>query len=127
MAVDGPFHVHSLCYVPHPLALHILTSLPLTLHPSESLPVIALHCTVQMNLVRESNAHLRRENEELTSRLGALDKQLKQFKDAAAPFEEEARTVKADKEALEAANVQLLTDAHYWRDRCVLCVADCIL
>jgi FtsZ-binding cell division protein ZapB len=80
-----------------------------------------------MNLVRESNAHLRRENEELTSRLGALDKQLKQLKDAAAPFEEEARTVKADKEALEAANVQLLTDAHYWRDRYVLCVAESIL
>jgi FtsZ-binding cell division protein ZapB len=80
-----------------------------------------------MNLVRESNAHLRRENEELTSRLSTLDKQLKQLKDAAAPFEEEARTVKADKEALEAANVQLLTDAHYWRDRCVPCVAEHIL
>jgi FtsZ-binding cell division protein ZapB len=80
-----------------------------------------------MNLVRESNAHLRRENEELTSRLGALDKQLKQLKDAAAPFEEEARTVKADKEALEAANVQLLTDAHYWRDRYVLFVAESIV
>jgi hypothetical protein len=71
----------------------------------------------QLNLVRESNAHLRRENEELSKRVAAGAEQLKALKDEIAPQEEMGRKLKADKEALEGINTQLQQDANYWRDR----------
>jgi predicted nuclease with TOPRIM domain len=67
--------------------------------------------------VRESNAHLRRENEELSKRVAAGAEQLKALKDEIAPQEEMGRKLKADKEALEGINTQLQQDANYWRDR----------
>ena len=69
----------------------------------------------QLNLVRESNAHLRHENEELSKRLTTTNNDLKKSKDDAAPLEETVRKLRADKEALEAANTQLLTDTNYWK------------
>lgn len=71
----------------------------------------------QLNLVRESNAHLRRENEELSKRLSVTGVELKSSKDSVAPLEESVRKVRADKEGLEAVNAQLLIDINYWRDR----------
>ena len=43
--------------------------------------------------------------------------ELKNLKDNAVPVEEAGRKLKAEKEALEVANSQLLLDANYWRDR----------
>ena len=71
----------------------------------------------QLNLVRESNAHLRHENEELAKRLASTGAELKKVKDASAPLEETARKLRAEKEALEQANAQLVTDTNYWKDR----------
>lgn len=70
--------------------------------------------------MRESNAHLRRENEELSKRVATGAEQLKALKDEAAPQEEIGRKLKADKEALEGINTQLQQDANYWRDRLVV-------
>lgn len=74
-----------------------------------------------MNLIRESNAHLRRENEELSKRVALGAEQLKALKDEVAPQEETGRKLKADKEALEGINTQLQQDASYWRDRWESC------
>lgn len=76
--------------------------------------------------MRESNAHLRRENEELSKRVSTSNEQLKAMKDTAAPLEEAMRKLRAEKEGLEGTNGQLLVDANYWRDRCVgVCVCVC--
>ena len=69
--------------------------------------------------MRESNAHLRRENEELASRVTAANEQVKVLKDSAAPVEQESRKAKAEIEALQQTNTQLSQDASYWRDRWV--------
>jgi regulator of replication initiation timing len=47
----------------------------------------------QLNLVRESNAHLRRENEELSKRLSTVGVELRALKDSVAPLEESSRKV----------------------------------
>ena len=77
----------------------------------------------QLNLVRESNAHLRRENEELSKRISVFTEELKNLKDSAMPLEEAGRKLKAEKEALEGVNAQLLLDANYWRDRWAACIS----
>ena len=77
----------------------------------------------QLNLVRESNAHLRRENEELSKRISVFTEELKNLKDSAMPLEEAGRKLKAEKEALEGVNTQLLLDANYWRDRWAACIS----
>ena len=46
------------------------------------------------------------------------------MKDNAAPLEEEGRKLKAEKEAMEGVNGQLLADANYWRDRYVDLIGD---
>lgn len=67
--------------------------------------------------MRESNAHLRRENEELVHRVTAANEQVKALKDSAVPVEQESRKAKAEIEALQQTNTQLSQDANYWRDR----------
>ena len=57
----------------------------------------------QLNLVRESNAHLRNENEELSRRISTVRDELKAVKDASAPLLEENRKLQADKIALEGS------------------------
>jgi nucleoprotein TPR len=71
----------------------------------------------QLNLVRESNAHLRHENEELARRLKSASDDLRKALDAAAPLEESVRKMKAEIAALQASNEQLLKDSSYWKDR----------
>ena len=73
--------------------------------------------------MRESNAHLRRENEELSKRISVFTEELKNLKDSAMPLEEAGRKLKAEKEALEGVNAQLLLDANYWRDRWAACIS----
>lgn len=71
----------------------------------------------QLNIVRESNLHLRAENEELSKRATALANSLTEAKDAAAPLEDTIRKLKAEKESLEMVNDQLTNDVAYWRSR----------
>ena len=46
-----------------------------------------------------------------------MSNELKKVKDDSAPLEETVRKLRADKEAMEAANAQLLTDTNYWKVR----------
>jgi nucleoprotein TPR len=71
----------------------------------------------QLNLVRESNAHLRGENEELSRRVVTLTDELRVQKTAKVPLEEALRKSQADKESMELINDQLNNDVGYWRDR----------
>lgn len=71
----------------------------------------------QLNLVRESNAHLRGENEELSRRATQAAEELAALRSAKAPLEEALRKAQAEKESLELVNDQLSNDVGYWRER----------
>lgn len=71
----------------------------------------------QLNIVRESNAHLRIENENISKKLFQVEDELKKIKNSTMPLEEEIVRLKAEKEAVEASNVQMSKDASYWRER----------
>jgi nucleoprotein TPR len=71
----------------------------------------------QLNVVRESNSHLRSENEELGRKAVRLSKELMEIKDKEAPLLEQVRVLSLEKMALENERTALMTDVGYWRDR----------
>jgi len=71
----------------------------------------------QLNLVRESNAHLRADNDELYKKLQVVNEELRVVREAAGPIQNEMRKLRADKDALDLVNDQLTNDVGYWRDR----------
>lgn len=71
----------------------------------------------QLNLLRDSNNHLRNENEDLVKRVRQYSADLEAEKARAQPLEEVIRRITAEKEALEMNNDQLTNDVGYWRNR----------
>ncbi len=71
----------------------------------------------QLNIVRESNAHLRSENEELVKRVQQLSHELMIEKAKLDPLQDSVRRLSAEKESLELVNDQLTNDVSYWRNR----------
>ena len=71
----------------------------------------------QLNLLRESNQHLRGENEELSKKLtvvtASLDEERKKF----SPLEDTIRKLQGEKDGLEMVNDQLSNDVGYWKNR----------
>eukprot|EP01039_Chlorochromonas_danica_P002590 gene2590-2832_t len=70
-----------------------------------------------LNLVRESNSHLRAENEDLSKKVITLTKQLHDEQAKLAPIQDSLRKVSAEKEALDLVNDQLTNDVSYWKTR----------
>jgi FtsZ-binding cell division protein ZapB len=70
-----------------------------------------------LNLVRESNAHLRSENEELAKKVFNLTKERDDLMLSLEPLRMEIRSLKSIKEGLESNNQTLTNDCNYWRDR----------
>ena len=71
----------------------------------------------QLQLIRESNSHLRTENDAMSKQLQALKDAAKTSRDKVAPFEERLRVLTGERDALVANNAALTTDASYWRER----------
>jgi nucleoprotein TPR len=71
----------------------------------------------QLNLVRESNSHLRAENEDLQKRLAKVATELSAIRQSEAPLKEQLRTATAEKGALESERASLLAEVGYWKDR----------
>ena len=71
----------------------------------------------QLNLIRESNAHLRSENESLTKRIYTLTTDLNLEKSQNIPLAEQVRILKSEKDALESSNSNLTVETNYWRER----------
>lgn len=71
----------------------------------------------QLNILRESNLHLRKENEEIQRKLKQLGHDFEEEQKKLAPLQEKIRNLSNDKEALELANDQLTNDIAYWKNR----------
>lgn len=71
----------------------------------------------QLNIIRESNSHLRHENEELLRKILSLQETISKEQDKINPLEEKVRSLTAEKESLELVNDQLNNDVGYWRNR----------
>lgn len=71
----------------------------------------------QLNIVRESNSHLRSENEELVKRVQQLSQEIFIEKSQLEPLQDSLRRLTAEKESLELVNDQLTNDVSYWRNR----------
>ena len=71
----------------------------------------------QLNMVRESNAHLRAENEELTKRALRLQTELTTAMDRETPLQESIRVLTAEKNAIDNERAALAVDVTYWKDR----------
>lgn len=70
-----------------------------------------------LNLVRESNSHLRAENEDLSKKVIVLTKELHDEQAKLAPIQDSLRKLSAEKEALDLVNDQLTNDVSYWKTR----------
>lgn len=77
----------------------------------------------QLTIVRESNAHLRLENEELSKRVNGLTHDLDRERSENAPLKDSIRILTAEKEALEKNVQSTETSAAYWKDRLHLLVS----
>jgi nucleoprotein TPR len=71
----------------------------------------------QLNIVTESNTHLRGENEELAKKVSSARSELEAVRTAAAPLQDSVRKLESEKESLELVNDQLTHDVSYWRSR----------
>lgn len=71
----------------------------------------------QLNVVRESNAHLRSENEELSRRVTLLTESLKKEVEDGIPLQEKIRELEGIKAGLIAEKDSFARDATYWKDR----------
>lgn len=71
----------------------------------------------QLNIVRESNAHLRGENEELSKRNNSLSRELKISQEALSPLKDELRRLESMQVSLMAERDSIANDATYWKDR----------
>jgi nucleoprotein TPR len=71
----------------------------------------------QLNLLRESNHHLRNENEEISKKLSLVTEALDQERNKVTPLEESVRKLQGEKEGLEMVNDQLSNDVGYWKNR----------
>lgn len=71
----------------------------------------------QLNVVRESNAHLRAENEEMGKQRARLENRLQELQGELAPLKEKNLKLESARTVLEQEKVALATDATYWKDR----------
>ena len=71
----------------------------------------------QLNIVRESNTHLRSENQELIKQITQLTNSLNTAKGNLKPLQEQVRSLKSDNSAQAEEIKALTTDATYWKDR----------
>ena len=71
----------------------------------------------QLNILRESNAHLRYENEELLKKYNFLKIDFDKKSSELQPLETKIRNLESDIEVLNQTNQSLTKDISYWRDR----------
>ena len=71
----------------------------------------------QLNILRESNAHLRYENEELLKKYNFLKIDFDKKNSELEPLETKIRNLESDIEVLNQTNQSLTKDISYWRDR----------
>lgn len=71
----------------------------------------------QLALIRESNSHLRAENEDLAKSVEVLRGQLESSRAKEKPLENTIRRFEAEKEALLATITRLDSDATFWKDK----------
>ena len=71
----------------------------------------------QLNVIRESNVHLRGENEVAARKLASLQSELDSLKANEAPLQDQLRLMTADIRAFEKERDALKADAAYWKDR----------
>ncbi len=87
-----------------------------TVHDDASYAQLMSEVT-QLNIVRESNAHLRSENQELLQQAAKLNESLNKANDALKPLQEQMRVVKTEN-SVKCEEIKALTaDATYWKDR----------
>eukprot|EP00607_Mallomonas_marina_P000773 CAMPEP_0182433480 /NCGR_PEP_ID=MMETSP1167-20130531/63490_1 /TAXON_ID=2988 /ORGANISM="Mallomonas Sp, Strain CCMP3275" /LENGTH=1257 /DNA_ID=CAMNT_0024622215 /DNA_START=168 /DNA_END=3941 /DNA_ORIENTATION=- len=71
----------------------------------------------QLNIVRESNAHLRAENENLSKQMKTLKESLIKSENEVIPLQQKIRMLETTQIALEKERDALCKDATYWKDR----------
>ena len=71
----------------------------------------------QLNVIRESNVHLRGENEVTARKLASLQSELEALKANEAPLQDQVRVLTAEMRAFEKERDALSADAAYWKDR----------
>eukprot|EP01041_Mallomonas_annulata_P007955 gene7955-16288_t len=71
----------------------------------------------QLNIVRESNAHLRAENENLARQVHQLTESLHKTTEENIPLQDTIRQLETIKTVLEAERDSMKKDAIYWKDR----------
>ncbi len=71
----------------------------------------------QLNIVRESNAHLRGENEELARKMAKLTDELRVARESVTPLTDKIRHHESTIASLTTERNALSSDATYWKDR----------
>ena len=71
----------------------------------------------QLNIVRESNTHLRSENQDLAKQVTQLTNSLNTAKNNLKPLQEQVRKLNSETAAQSEEIKALTTDAAYWKDR----------
>lgn len=71
----------------------------------------------QLPLLRDSNSHLRQENDDLNKRLNVLEVDLKSWQDKNKPLVEKLRQIEIEKQILENNMKSIEADGNYWRER----------
>ena len=71
----------------------------------------------QLNVVRESNAHLRSENVQLKNAKDELQRNLNAARDELSPLNEKIIRLEANLQSMEVEKAALLADGSYWKDR----------
>jgi nucleoprotein TPR len=71
----------------------------------------------QLNVVRESNAHLRSENVQLKSGKEELQRSLASAREQLKPLGEKVIRLEATLQSMETEKAALVSDAAYWKDR----------
>lgn len=71
----------------------------------------------QLNVVRESNAHLRSENMQLKSSKDELQRAVDAAREQIQPLNEKVIRLEANLQTMETERLALVNDAAYWKDR----------
>ena len=87
-----------------------------SIHSETEFQKLLLEVT-QLNIIRESNAHLRSENEELAKKIAIQKNEIEKLTLEMTPLLDKQRQIEMSKLALEKERDALAQDASYWKDR----------
>jgi nucleoprotein TPR len=88
----------------------------MTLHSDEEFQLLVSELN-QLAVLRESNLHLRKENESFIKKIQQLTLSLEEEKMSSLPLQEKIKQLSNEKENMELANDQLTNDITYWKNR----------